>query len=663
MGVFEIVSAGTYPADSWLVFDLEAATGQAVRVAELYPDMAQNLRSDKRSYDFFKEGQRIVTRDNAVVEVAPSDADDYHFENSGGTRFYAVPRRSAISLHDVGLSGNEKTEIGDTLRRIWNFFADQGGTIYIPEGHWRCENIQFRRSSRTVRVVAHPSASIQPSDPRPGTFMWDFLSEGSVTNVELESLRITGPIARDTPREAFNGIRVGSSNYLRVIGCHGRFVKGTALKLVRNHNSVVDLRTFKCGCSESGRFALHVTGDEEADAAFNDVRISGTSEQDQLGWLFEAGTLLLGTERLKLHGRRDGKSMRVLQIHRVSSFDLAVETTLGWSGTSMVHVSDAGSGDGVVLQNNVPSSMRITRGNLDIKPLHTLQPDQGGQGSQDMLTVDLATPGSALTVTGTLTALARSPESKTDYALVGLAAPGNRGVHLDLTGLKVGGVDRHRLLDDRRTDSRTLTLPVMASPALILERSATKTTPSTRVGGQIVGASWSGSGLVPPVDLLGVTYEVEAGGTKYLSPWNTITATVPGRIRRQQRVVTGQRPLVGEDADGRQSRARLSRATIGLAGLEEEHDRSNHWVLDVYLGTDLAQSLRLTLSETSSAPSDGLASFTGGNTQVGYCLDYWHGLADIHYDANNFFGAILRPVGRPRPVADLSAQFSFTNVT
>ena len=289
----------------------------------------------------------IYTKDssNAIIKLAA---------NTGG--------ESVIDLSSLGGSPSASGATNSTaIESAWTTLRNSGGKILLSEaGDWNFNNSVFARTNKPIEIEAVDGVEIFPALPAATTWMWDFQSDSGIsqiTEVNFTNIRVSGQNS-DNTRKEFLGIRVGRSNNLTAYKCFGRFVDGTAWHFIRPHNSEIDVTTFNSGknnATHANRFALMITGAYETgiNQAFNDVRLSGTSEKDYYGWVVEGGTILRTTSQLKIHG--SDYSKRGFQLHRVADFDVQLNMSQQYNDNGFVHFSDApaalggSSTDGVTL--------------------------------------------------------------------------------------------------------------------------------------------------------------------------------------------------------------------------------------------------------------------------------------------------------------------------
>ena len=423
----------------------------------------ESTRGEGSEWSVIDDGRRYLE--------ASSAATDHDIVNSATVpvKLYAQPRDSVITMGDFGLGAGDN--IGLAMQRAWGKFQNVGGTIELPAGRVFSDNRVFGNTNKEIKVKGHgTSTEIYPSNPVDGTFMWDF-QHGSVTRLALENFTVIGQVTSgdSSPRENFNGIRVGNSNYLSIKRVQGRFIDGTALKLVRPFNSMVDFHSAICGNSTSGDWAWHITGDPTSGAAANDMEISGATEQDQLGILIEGFNGILRSKgRLKIHGSDvSGRGVRGLQLHRCLDYNLALNVTRASTGDGFIHVSDQGGS--VSLIDDHANAPAVSQGVLDIAVLKNFTVNtSSGSDLWGILVVDNRVSSSSFTCTGSLVNVP-SAVGGGDYRFVKLVAPGNAGATTNLTRLLPMGADTSKLIVDERDAAGTGTWQYDATENILEE--------------------------------------------------------------------------------------------------------------------------------------------------------------------------------------------------
>ncbi len=366
---------------------------------------------------------------------------------AGSVKLKVLPINGTIYIDAYGLASG--ANIGAAMEEAWDDLrAGDGGTIQVPPGSWPSDNRTFTRTANTISIEGHgDTTEITPSNPVAGTFMWDF--EGTNSSVLRMQMR---DIGFEGSGSSYNGVRVAPSNYVIFRNVQGRNINGTAFQFERNYNSQIDVETYFCGDEATGRWALLMTGDATSGQSFNDCRISGAMEQDELGWKFEGCSGILRTESsLKVHGSiTTNRAVRAIEIHRCTDFDISVDLTRGCTGDGFIHISDGNSGDSITLENSHANAPTICQGRLNIRVLKNFTVT-GNNDTFDLVTIDCAASNSEIIVDGVVTGIATPSGTNIDYNVIGLAAPGLAGVFLDLSTLIPGTVDTTKLIDDRRT--------------------------------------------------------------------------------------------------------------------------------------------------------------------------------------------------------------------
>ena len=388
----------------------------------------------------------VVLAGPYVYEVVES-GETRIVTTAGSVKLKVSPINGTIYLEAYGFASG--ANIGAALEEAWDDLRlGVGGTIQIPPGAWPSDNRTFTRTANTIVVRGHgDTTEITPSNPVAGTFMWDFEgTNASVLRMQMRDIGLEGS------GSSYNGVRVGPSNYVIFRNVQGRNINGTAFQFERNYNSQIDIETYFCGDNATGRWALLMTGDATSGQSFNDCRLAGASEQDELGWKFEGCSGILRTESsIKLHGSTTtGRAIRGLEIHRCTDFDISVDMTRGCTASGFIHISDSNSGDSVTLENSHANAPAICQGRLDIRSLKNFTAT-GDNDNFDLVTVDCAAANSEIVVTGVVTGIVVAVGTNIDYHILGLAAPGLSSVFLDLSTLIPGTVDTTKLIDDRRT--------------------------------------------------------------------------------------------------------------------------------------------------------------------------------------------------------------------
>ncbi len=358
-------------------------------------------------------------------------------------------RLAYSALYDVRQAGAFPGMDGATVARAilsltQHAIAGGGGTIEITQ-RIGCHNIVFPQippaASVTFRMT--PGAYISPTDPRPGVFMWDFPRGDWNTYPNFVNFRIFGD--REN-RPVCNGVRVGPTNGMTIDNCFGQFIAGCAWQIEGANNSRIDIVTYKCGTAD-GVYAQNYTANASKDNSFNDIVLQGSTERDFHGINLEGAAIVREGSSLKLHGGPD--VIRALRIHRCSSFALRVYTSFKWTRDGFIHISDAAGTEGQELLVKPKTQSRNTRGTIEIDTMFNVQ--WTGKGSADWCVIDLQNAASFLVVKGRIDRQADPVEPDANYHHFRIAGPGNRGVTLDLDGLKfAGNVDPARRLQDQR---------------------------------------------------------------------------------------------------------------------------------------------------------------------------------------------------------------------
>lgn len=653
---------GTYVANENTVFDLPGSGMQAVSMRKVFADVVEVL-ADTRGAAEFDAGDILSTLDGNAYTVVASGGD---LTTAGSVQVAYNARAETIPLSALG-GGASKTGAENTaaIETAWNNLKSGGGTIVLDgPGKWLFDNSSFDPTASfrdPVTIAAVPGAIVYPNTPLTGVFMWDFNPSGSaVMGVEFENIEVNGQVTPGNPasaRENCSGIRVTRANRLRALNCRGRYIDGTAWHFRRMDNAVIDVVTYRCGKSDGSAFACMITGSTALDEPTNDVRLSGTSEQDFYGWLIEGSTIVKTSSQIKLHGGDD--AYRALQIHKCADVDIEVKTTLGYNLNGFIHISDADGGDGITAVEDFVSVSNPTRVRLNLTN-HFNNEVLGDGVTLDLVTVDCGTASSYVELFGALKPQVAPSGAGSDYRQVGLSAPGNSGARITLSGLVATDADYSKFIDDRRTATTKLTVPRASNIALPVEDTRKSTAGSSRVEGEVVNISYAGAGAVPPQNMSGFVPTAASQGLAFGMPQHVIGGQFLGTISAAQRLVVGQRPLVAEDAIGGQSSAVLSRVIIGAGGVAGTYDAANHWVLDIYRSTTVVESVILSRGTTTSVAGDLFPNtVAGAAATTGYVMDYWDGLNNFVYGKGNFLAAALRPVGAPPNLTDCQVQLFF----
>lgn len=664
--LLRISAAGTYTTNEKTVRDLHGSGVQAVSTRRIMTDV-QDLLEDTRGAAEFSTGEVLTTLDGYVYSVVASGGD---VTTAGSVELDAVLQNETIPLTMLG-GGVAKTAAENTaaIEAAWDRLKGAGGRIILDEpGKWLFNNSTFDPTTSfrdPVRIEGVQGSLVYPDDPQDGVWMWDFSPSGaSVMGVEFGNIEVNGQVTpgdAGSARENFNGIRVTRTNRTRVDRCTGRYVDGTAWHFRRIDNASIDVITYRSGKADGSAFAMMITGSTALDEPTNDVRLSGSSEQDFYGWLIEGSTIVKSVGQIKLHGGDDSK--RALQIHRCADIDLKVKTTLGYGLNGFIHISDESSGDGITAKEDFTSLTANTRASLDLTN-HFNNEVIGDGVTLDLVTIDLADASSFATLRGSLKPQITPAGVGSDYRMIGLAAPGNPGARVDLSQIYPTTNDLSKFIDDRRTATSKLSITRAANIAIPTESLRKATAGSSRVEGEVVHAVYAGAGAVPPQNISGFAATTSTNGVAFSMPQHVVGGQILGTISATQRIIVGQRSIVMEDSSGGQGASILSRVVIGAEGVAATHDASNHWVLDIYKSTTVVESLFLSRGTTTTVAGDQFPNTVAGvASTTGTVMDYWDGLGGESYGKGNFLAATLRKVGAPADLTDCQVQLFFDIVT
>lgn len=592
-------------------------------------------------------GGRAVLLDagSSGARPAANPGTIFHVGSAGLYLRKTQPSRR-LHVYDFGATADD---IGPALAACWALLKDVGGEIVIPGGLVKSSQQTFARAAQTVKIVAEGLCKVQPVTTPISGYLWTFSKGSGVTHVELHNVQMDGQVTagdENSARLAFDGVLIESSNNLVLANCFGRFVDGCAWECQRAHNSILSLKTFKCG--NASTFSMLCTGDPSSGDAFNDVIIAGTTEKDIKGWCFEAGTILRCAEELKIHGSTE--SMRGLQIVCVADYEVVCKPTLNFTQSGFVYVGDNGNSEGVSLERAITSTPLVSRGQLTVNNHYNNQCTLGS-GEADLVTVDCGISGSANTVAGLFKAIATAGAT---VNAIGLAA-GNAGASVDLSGVRFATSDPSLHVSERRTVEFTL----MAGVPGVFVGTQTQLRTSfadKRTIGDYLAFSLSGNNEVPPLNFASLCHANNA--FESVSDRQVITARFGATSGANALVIPAQYLLCGVDDSGNQCPSDIERIQIAATGLPGTHDDANYWRLDVYKSTAVEYSLALCMQSGATSTSllpDRLA----GNNTVGQVMDFWSGVA-ARYLKGNFLSCHLVKVGSPADISNLTITVQYS---
>ena len=342
----------------------------------------------------------------AIWIISSSGTADGHVVLNLGNGLFATLGKQSENQYDLRQAGafaaTSGAEVATKLRALFTHMSTRGGgELHLTE-NYDCHNIVFPPNvteENAIWIRQKLWTKITPSDPIPGTFVWDFPTTGTgLSHVFFEGIYLRGAANFST---VCNGIRVGPINQGRMLDCRAHFIVGTAFYIAGYNNSRVDLSTFKCGQASSGRYAQVFTASAQKGNTCNDIVYEGATERDELGISFEGTHLLRTGSSIKLHGGDEVR--RALRVLRCLGFDLEAICSQNWganNNSEFIWIGDNGNvGTHGELPNELSSSVpQNTNGRLTINTMHNVS--YQGTGTGNWCVVDLGTSPSQLKIEG-----------------------------------------------------------------------------------------------------------------------------------------------------------------------------------------------------------------------------------------------------------------------
>ena len=327
-----------------------------------------------------------------------------------------------------------------------------------------CDNIIFPEIPEEARVTfeMQTGASITPTDPRVGVFMWRFRKGSRNTYPSFKNIRIWG---RRRNRLKCNGILIEPTNYMTIDNCSAHWIEGCAWQIEGANNSRIDITTFKCGTAD-GVYAQNFTGNLAKGNTCNDLVLQGTTEQDLHGINIEGSVIIRDGSSLKLHG--GPKTLRALRIHRCGSFALRVYASQSWNRDGFILITDAKNTAREVLVVDRHRTQHATRGKLVIDTMFNIK--WAGKGAAAWCVLDLQSPGSFVSLEGHINNQLKPKQPDSKYHHFQIVGPGMKHVTYDLSGLRFdsSASPSRRVLDERRPvrgrDNRALSADTLPGP-------------------------------------------------------------------------------------------------------------------------------------------------------------------------------------------------------
>lgn len=489
------------------------------------------------------------------------------------------------------------------------------------------------------RTTIFSAASPSPSD-------W-ILILGDIASAQTHywGVREIGfaPSARTT-QTACNGLRVAPTNRME-LKVDARHLTGYGVRLDRPWNCSADVITYSCGSPTAN--SLLIAASPVDGAPPNDVLLTGTTEQDVLGWRVDNLSAMRLGSTLKIHG--GSGTIRPLHLHNVGSGELSILQTNIFSANEHVLISDElSSVHRSLVDSTGTERMRFS---LTVQTQSNLSATGGGGGYA--VAVDIGNPTSELLIDGfvgtTLDATTRG---------IQLVAPGVYGAVVDLSGLRfLDTSDPSYRIVDERTAVNTVLSSRGTGLHLPLRNNFVRGNDTASVTGQIEAARVSGgSGLTDQSVLMLSDQGAFTRGVALFQPTQPLSATVIGTISAATPIITGQRLHLPQSAS-LSATARIVRVTVGEKGVAGTHDPSNHWTVQLYQGTTVVATLTLNWGTYSSAAGDGLPTYraSAGLDTTWHAWDFTRGLpVDLSYAVTNMLTVAAVPVGSPAALSGMT---------
>lgn len=647
--VYEKV-AGVYV----LRLDIKGPTGPAGPATPVDFDTvgAAELANVDPAAAYVRTAGFAVTGDQGAALYKRVGAEPTHagkFQSADGAWWELSAPRVSIEMFGGGV-GKSGAENATAIEGAYNYLLGTGGTIELPSGTVQFNNSDLPTTPQriTIEGKGRGATSIVPAEPdamgAPTSWLWRIGDGITVTKLGLVGFTIQGDVVN---RTRINGILIRKSNEIIVRDVAPRHLIGTGLKAERAHNSDIECISEKCGSSADGIFAQVYTGDPDDPAGMvaNDVRFTGTTEQDELGIQITYMVNLRGSAPIKLHGSVN--TVRALEMWKVGNFDLAVMPTLGYAGDGMIYIGDSGAVSPPTPPFASVNTVPYATGRLSIFPFENVENFSGG--TEALLTIDINFSPSQVAIEGL------SPILKgADYRYVHLTAVAGSGSKIDLSDFVVRDSDQSKWILDERTTGKALASERMSrlSGVQIGQRSAF---PGNAAWQQRLSetASYRFAETVngPIRRLLGVNFGATALET-ILFGERVLTYAFSGPFSATSWLVDGAIFSVPDTGQ-----AIIRRVTVGLPAAIVWSGVDN-WILRLYR-VNATEDLNLATDRTFATDGAGFADRVL-NASARQLLDYWSTPSSQNaFLGSNMLGLELVKSGAPADIDRLQVSIYF----